>query len=327
LFSLAGRLEAIRFLASLPRIDPQPLVSTTVNQWLESTLQREGVRSFVRALVRVSSYCDAPDEMSAGAAVEQLQLVFRNGVTYLNGGWQTLVDRIQQVARSAGCTIQTGASVLAVETRSGSDAGIRLADGSLIPARAVIVAVPPKAAASLLGAGAGYRLQRWIQNARPVQATSMDLGLRELPRQDRSFALGIDAPLYMSVHSRWADLAPKGTALVHVARYLPTARGQHDTDRLELERLLDLVQPGWKEHVIHERFLPRLTVTHALVRACDGGLAGRPAVDEPDIENVYIAGDWVGPEGMLADAAFASAYLAAQSIVENRQPALHAQVV
>jgi phytoene dehydrogenase-like protein len=156
----------------------------------------------------------------------------------------------------------------------------------------------------------------------------MDLGLRELPRADRTFALGIDAPLYMSVHSRWADLAPKRTTLVHVAKYLPIAAcGDRDKSRFELEQLMDLVQPGWREQIIHERFLPRLTVTHALVRASEGGLAGRPAVDAPAIENVYIAGDWVGHQGMLVDAAFASAYRAARSIVGNRQRALHAEAV
>jgi phytoene dehydrogenase-like protein len=320
LFALRSRLELISFLATLPRVNPQALMSTTVNEWLETTIQRDDVRDFVRALVRVSSYCDAPDEMSAGAAVEQLQLVFQNGVAYLNGGWQTLVDRIHEVAVNAGCTVHTGSSVLTVELKSGRELGIRLSNGKLIPARAVIVAVPPRTVASLLGAGAGYPLQRWIQNSIPVQATSMDLGLRRLPRPDRTFALGIDVPLYMSVHSRWADLAPKRAALVQVARYLPVSQNrQQDAYRQELEQLMDLVQPGWKEQLVYQRVLPHLTVTHALVRARDGGFAGRPAVDEPALENVYLAGDWVGTEGMLADAAVASAARAARLIIEKQQ--------
>jgi len=36
------------------------------------------------------------------------------------------------------------------------------------------------------------------------------------------------------------------------------------------------------------------------------GLRGRPPVAVPDLARVYVAGDWVGPDGMLADAAFAS---------------------
>jgi phytoene dehydrogenase-like protein len=328
LFSLRGRLEVLGFLAGLLQINPRPLIRTTVNQWLQTAIEREDVRDFVRALVRVSSYCDAPDEMSAGAAIEQLQLVFQNGVAYLNDGWQTLVDRIQQVAQRAGCTIHTGSSVLHVELHSGEDLGIRLNDGNLIRVGAVIVAVPPEAAAAVLGAGGGFRLQRWIHNSTPIGATSLDIGLRTLPRSDRTFALGIDAPLYLSVHSRWADVAPKPAALVHVAKYLSSVPGgQKDTDRRELEQLMDLVQPGWKQQVIHQRFLPYLTVTHAMVVARDGGLAGRPAVDEPAIPNVYLAGDWVGDEGMLVDAAFASAHRAAQLIIGSRQCVLPALAV
>jgi len=303
-------------------------MSTTVNQWLETITQRDDVRSFVMALIRVSTYCNAPDETSAGAAVEQLQLAVRSGVAYLNGGWQTLVDRIRKVAMAAGSTIHTGATVSTVELKEGNNLGIRLSEGTLIPADAVILAVPPKAAASLLGAGAGYRLHQWIHGSAPVQVSSMDLGLRNLPRPERTFALGLDAPLYMSVHSRWADLCPKGAALVHVAKYLPSPHDrQPNTDRRDLEQLMDLVQPGWKQQVVHQRFLPHLTVTHATVRAGEGGLAGRPAVDEPNIENVYLAGDWVGAEGMLADAAFASAHRAARLIVGMQQPVLHAQAV
>jgi phytoene dehydrogenase-like protein len=328
LFSLRSRLEAMGFLARLPRIDPRPLIGTTVNQWLQTAIERADVRDFVRALVRVSSYCDAPDEMSAGAAIEQLQLVFQNGVAYLNGGWQTLVDRIEQVAQRSGCTIHTGSSVLHVEFNSRGDLGIRLNDGNLIRAGAVIVAVPPKAAEAVLGAGGGFRLQRWIHDATPILATSLDIALRTLPRPDRTFALGIDTPLYLSVHSRWADLAPKPAALVHVARYLSKVPGgNQDTDRRELEQLMDLVQPGWKQYVIHQRFLPRLAVTHALARAKDGGLQGRPAVDEPTIPDVYLAGDWVGDKGMLADAAFASAHRAAQLIIGSRQRVLPALAI
>jgi hypothetical protein len=45
---------------------------------------------------------------------------------------------------------------------------------------------------------------------------------------------------------------------------------------------------------------------------------GRPAVDELGIPGVALAGDWVGPEGMLADAAVASALRAAGVVQRQR---------
>ena len=85
-------------------------------------------------------------------------------------------------------------------------------------------------------------------------------------------------------------------------------------DERQLEGLLDLVQPGWREVVVDRRYLPNMVVYHALVTAEAGGTAGRPGPTVPNIANLYVAGDWVGPQGMLADAALASAKRAAQLI-------------
>jgi uncharacterized protein with NAD-binding domain and iron-sulfur cluster len=68
-------------------------------------------------------------------------------------------------------------------------------------------------------------------------------------------------------------------------------------------------------------------VTHAIVRAKDGGLPGRPRVDAPAINNVLLAGDWVGDQGMLADAAFASAHEAARFAVGKEKSMVQAQLV
>jgi phytoene dehydrogenase-like protein len=89
-------------------------------------------------------------------------------------------------------------------------------------------------------------------------------------------------------------------------------------DREELEKLLDLVQPGWRKVVVIERFLPNMIVSNALVDASQGGIYGRPDVKVPGSENLYIVGDWVGPEGMLADASLSSAKRAAGRILQKR---------
>jgi hypothetical protein len=80
--------------------------------------------------------------------------------------------------------------------------------------------------------------------------------------------------------------------------------------RAELEELLDLLQPGWREQVVTTRLSPRLVVSHALVTP-----AGRPDCDV-GLPHLRIAGDWVGSEGMLADAALASARRAAHALSE-----------
>jgi hypothetical protein len=84
-------------------------------------------------------------------------------------------------------------------------------------------------------------------------------------------------------------------------------------DAKELEDLLDFLQPGWRNVVVKKRPLPNMVLSNALVTAANNGLSGRP---DPKIENnLYIVGDWVGSEGLLSTASFASAKRAAQAIL------------
>ena len=114
------------------------------------------------------------------------------------------------------------------------------------------------------------------------------------------------------MHSAVARLAPDGGALVHAACYL----GRTDTREpaaveAELVAMVDRLQPGWRPQVLERRFVPDLVVANALPLATEGGLAGRPGVVVPERPGFFVAGDWIGPEGQLADASLASARAAA----------------
>ena len=75
------------------------------------------------------------------------------------------------------------------------------------------------------------------------------------------------------------------------------------------------MQPGWRELIVRRRFLPAMRAANALVTAPGGPLDGRPSAALGRITGLYLAGDWVGPEGMFADAALASAAQATEMIV------------
>jgi pyruvate/2-oxoglutarate dehydrogenase complex dihydrolipoamide dehydrogenase (E3) component len=79
-----------------------------------------------------------------------------------------------------------------------------------------------------------------------------------------------------------------------------------------------LVQSGWRNVAVKERFLPNMIVSNALVDASQGGIYGRPDVKVPRTENLYIIGDWVGPEGLLADGSLSSARRAAEKVLRER---------
>jgi hypothetical protein len=182
--------------------------------------------------------------------------------------------------------------------------------------QAAVIATGADEAAALIEPADATPLARWARQAIPVRAACLDVALSRLPRPRALFALGIDRPLYLSVHSAWARLAPAGTAVIHVARYLgPEPDADPGADERELEAALDLVQPGWRTVRLARRFLPRMTVSHALASAAGGGNAGRPGSAVPGVARLHVAGDWVGATGTLADASLASAHAAARALV------------
>jgi phytoene dehydrogenase-like protein len=319
LLSAREKLEFAQLLRRLPKIDLAPLENVPLSEWLVANTSDSRVRPALLTLVRVSTYANAPGALSAAAAFRQLRLAGTSGVLYVDHGWQTLVDRLAASARKSGTTVDTSAHVRSVTAQS-RGWRVDLGDGASWVAAAVVLATGPRAAAKV-ARGQGI-LETWAESTIPVSAACLDVGLSSLPNPRMTFALGLESPLYFSVHSGAARLAPAGSVLVHTMKYIaPGEEGRHDEHARELEAWLDLCQPGWREVLLTKRFLAEMVATNDLTRAKRGRRPG-PAV--PGAPGLYVVGDWVGEEGMLADASFASARRAALSIQERAAPLLSA---
>jgi phytoene dehydrogenase-like protein len=317
LLSLRAKAVVARWLERTPRLSPHTLEHLSVAEWLDGCPPE--VRAVMEAFIRVATYVNAPAEFSAGTALMQLQRALL-GVLYVDGGWKTLVDGIANVGTRWGVRITHGARAVRLESSNGAHA-VSLSDGSVVEARGVVLAVPPDAAASLV-ATTGVAAPKSFTDVVRGRVATLDLALARLPRPGERFVLGIDQPLYLSVHSAVARLAPEGKAVVHVMKYLPQEETDPDTDRKELEALLDLAQPGWRAEVVHAQYLPRMTAVERLDTAREGGLRGRPDVHVPGLDGVTVAGDWVQGGAWLADASLGSARAAARAIMAQLSPAM-----
>jgi phytoene dehydrogenase-like protein len=316
LLTLPAKLEFATLLTAIRSIGAATVAAETLDSWLERHIRHTSVREVVKMLVRVTTFTNDPTRQSAGAAIEQLQLGAKGNVLYLDGGWQTIVEALRQKALASGVAIRTGSPAVAIERRGlcAADA-VRLADGSHVPATAVILTGAPSEVDAIAGTRYGQTLPP------PVRVATLDIGLRSLPNPKRLVAFGVDVPLYFSVHSAVARLAPAGAALIHVSQYLKP--DEHADGRVEraLEQLVDDLQPGWRNVLAARQFVPNLTVTNAEVTAAQNGLGGRPPTRVGAFSNVFVAGDWVGPRGQLSDAAAASAMDAAAAAIRD-QPAV-----
>ena len=286
-------------LSRLPRMDPAGLAGTSVRQWLGSLDLRPDAEAVVCALLRLGTYCPDVDEFGADAALAQMQIAASAGVVYLDSGWSQLTD-----ALAAQVEVRPSSPVRSLEPAAGR-IGVRTDEGTVV-ARQVVVAVgPPPAARALLP-----EPPDWGDLGGPVTAACLDLGVRRVPSP--GYVLGIDAPLYATTQSPPARQAVPGRAVVAVLRY--GARSA-ELDRPELHvhrRLAGVVD----EDIVVERFLASMTVAGAAPRATAGGMRGRPTTGDTGTPGIHLAGDWVGPDGLLADAALASGHAAGRRALD-----------
>jgi phytoene dehydrogenase-like protein len=338
LLSWRGKLAVARFLGGVKKWRPGDLAGLTIGQWLDSFGLPDDARRLALFLVRTTSYLNDEHHVSADVAASQIQMALANNVRYLDGGWASLVEGLAAAARRHGAQIRAGAAVTAIcpagagngrssatpvvaqerrmdrgtgrassapptsdEPWSGGDLTV-VVDGREIGAGAVVLAAgSPEADAALLGG----RPAAWAGLGPMVEASCLDLGLRQGLAQPVLF--GIDPPIYLVDHAPSArGLAPEGGGLVHVLHYLPLG---HETPA-------DRLRAGLEEHarlagvdpalVEEQRFLRRMTVVSATPTPAAGGLAGRPAIDSTGVDGVFVAGDWVGPKGWLADCSLSS---------------------
>jgi phytoene dehydrogenase-like protein len=305
LLSLPQKLAVARILAGAGRIDVAPLMSTTVEDWIRAQSESAAVRDLLRATFRVTCYANASEVMSAGAAIAQLARALAENVLYVDGGWQTIVDALREIAIAAGAAI-VRERVTGLSTEDGVVRGVHVG-GEIRRATHVVLALPPRAAAEV---SSDAVIRAWADDAVPLRAACLDVALRALPRPKAKFVLGIDVPIYVSVHSAVAKLGE--AVVVHGAKYLaPGDAGA--SARAEIENALDHLQPGWHEHVIDSRWTPAIAVVGDLPRASRAGV--RPGPEVPHLRGLWVCGDWIGAEGMLTDGALASAELAARSIL------------
>jgi phytoene dehydrogenase-like protein len=309
LYPSAVKAEVGAALARFGKSAPEVGQGVNARQAVSEFSHSPHVRELISAMLRLTSYVHDPDAADGATLFAQLHLALSNNVVYVDDGWNQLVSALAARADSGGCLLSVGQRVTAI--RPGQTWRVETSNGNSVSALAVVIALPPRDALELLPNAEALRVA--ADQSVAVYAACLDLGLSRLPELRHNFALGLDEPLYLSVHSSAARLAPEGGALVHILRYLQPDQQLDKTMLLaELEGFADLVQPGWRSYVCASQFFWKMPVMYSEPLARYRGLAGRPGVALPGFSGLYIAGDWVGAHSLLSDAAAASGRLAGE---------------
>jgi phytoene dehydrogenase-like protein len=311
LLSWSGKIEMVKLMLKLTKINSSTIQQSSVREWAESEIWDPMVRHLFYALCRTATYAHDPDYQLAGPALKQMRRSLTSGVTYLNGGWQTLVDQLYEQASALGVEFLSQAQVTRIELEQALQK-IVLSNGEVICASSVISTLAPAETYRLIGETGSPTLLRWKEEARPVTGACLDLCLKRLPEKNHHFVLGLDKPIFYSHHSRVAKLSEHGTFVMHLVKYHEFGEHNPQADERTLEQAMDLIHPGWQKEVVTKQFLPNITVVHDYPHTEKSDYHPGPVI--PEIRGLYVAGDWASHGEMLADAAAASARRAAVQV-------------
>jgi phytoene dehydrogenase-like protein len=312
LLSWREKKEFIKLMVNLPKKDPDSLHSLSLWDWSHENIHSEKVRQLLYMFIRLATYANNPKQMSAGAAIRQLKLS-SGGALYVNGGWQTIIEQLKEKAIAAGAFIREEQIALEISGTT-PDMNLYLVDGIKIETRFVLSTTGPSDTYKMLRNAEQTSLARIKETSIPVKAACMDIALNSLPKPKNAFALGLDQPIYYSNHSKAAKLSRDPEhAVVHLLKYLsPEDDLEMERHKRDLEETMNLLHPGWQNHVISSRFLPHMTVFHRLPLPNEA-----LQTEITDIPGLFVAGDWITSQGLLADASLSSAKEAALRILKR----------
>ncbi|WIY63334.1 protoporphyrinogen/coproporphyrinogen oxidase [Bacillus arachidis] len=315
LFSWSAKIQFFHLMLKLGKFDLKTIPKMSLSVWAEKEIKDPMVRNMFYALCRTSTYTYAPTLQLASSVLKQIQRSMKEGVFYVDGGWETIITKLRDEATNAGVHFIASKNVVEIE-HCGHIQRIRCSGEELFEAPTVVVTIPPKEACKIIKGAKDTALQIWKEQSMPVTAASLDLGLRRLPNPSYQFALGLDQPVFFTNQSRAAKLSDDGTVVVGLIKYHNPAlqASNFSDDKVLLEHTMDLLHPKWQQELVEKQYLPKVTVVYDFPHI---GRTENPGPAVPEMPGIYVAGDWAGHDELLADAAVSSGKRAALQILEQ----------
>ncbi|XRG78560.1 FAD-dependent oxidoreductase [Rossellomorea sp. GAMAL-10_SWC] len=308
------KMEFIRFYRHIRKMDLDEINHISLEEYLNRKITSERVKNLILAFIRVSTFTSNSEIISAGVAIGQLRSA---KVLYINEGWQSIVNDLIKKANQLGVTIQNS-TVVSKITGSYPNINLILKNDTMINTSCLLSTINPIDLVKLIDEPISDSFLQKCNQMIPVKAACLDLVMKGLPNPKLNFALGVDQPWYFSNHSSVAKLSNKeGEIVVHLMKYLNSVNETDSAkDEEELEGLLDVLQPGWRDYVISRRYLPKLIVSNDIKKPFHK-LDKHLSNSDIGLEGIYIAGDWVGETELLLNASLTSVKNATKLINEK----------
>jgi 15-cis-phytoene desaturase len=277
------------------------------------------VRTLLLDLASSNFFTNEPERIPSVLFFDYYRRLFTSTrpVSYIGGGWQSVVDGLAEIATRHGGQIITKEHVDRVEVTEGQVTAVQGREGTYRGDR-FIFCVPPKQLVELFGETPYLHLFEEYNRYGSNEVVVYDVGLQRRISSPYTYIYSRQVRAYITDISYYdRTCVPEGGQLLQAVAYLNPAeaeQGAADEKLLQLEALYDRHFAGWREVLEAKRVSKRATVQE--IKSIDDQRL--MPVKLHSLANAYFAGDWCEGEGQLSELSFSSAYRVSERVLGER---------
>jgi phytoene dehydrogenase-like protein len=289
----------------------------TVEDWINQNIKDASVAKVLKAYVALSVYDGALDCYSMNSFVELTNIEYSNIDAFLYAGYDELLEQLKKQIINSGGTIHLGCKVEEVVIEEGKVIGVKTSD-QILYADKVVLNLPPQSLANVIQYEPLIQELDSILKQSPQFVYVYDIMLSKSIRKDITNLLDLDEHVYindytLNVPSSVTNNGQLLTCLKFLTKQEQLNDQHAEQSKISIERILDSVYTGWRNHTVGTRMINRAMV-NGIARHKGNKLI---PFNSKSVESLYFVGDATAGRGGLALPAYDSAWAVAEIITKE----------
>lgn len=291
----------------------------SIKEWMEGKRVSEDVQEMMLTLASSNFFTGEPEKIPSDVYFNYYQRLFSTNkpVTYIEGGWQALINEFVRVIEENGGEIKTKAKVTTVQTEGDQVIAVNTAKETFTGS-SFIFCIPP------------------VELSKVFQETKIEYVLKHFAGYDASYVFVYDIGLknridmpYTYIYDKKNKIfitdisyydescVPEGGQLLQAISYLKQEdlgnKEALDGHQERIEKLYDMHFPGWREELVVPRISKRASAQEIKWTMNQQAMP----LFFPDYRNLFFAGDWCQGKAQLSELSFSSAYEVSKVVLQG----------
>ncbi|MGN5651064.1 phytoene desaturase family protein [Bacillus sp. Brlt_9] len=314
LLSFAEKIQFLKLLSKIMFM--QDVKDEKLYEWVDKQNASKVVIDSFLQLVSSNFFIKDPGDIPMKTIVPFYKKIFTSmkGVSYIQGGWNKLIDQLKNTIIKNNGEIITKDSVKCVYMELDKVTSVSTKKGQQIRAKQFVFAIPPNELKRLLGDK--LKLPDDIINNQKNNVLFYDIGLSEKIDTNYSYIKDWESKIFITDTSHYdCAVAPPNGQLISAVAYLSEFSTIDEKKVLEdkICGMFDKFYPGWRDILITER-----KSKSAVIQEISPKSGVSIDISNKSLSNVFFVGEWTKTEGSLSEKSVQSAYACLEEITNEK---------